>query len=902
MKRFDCILCSFFLIFACSTASASEAWVDSNFGEAHQALGNGTAATITGVLPKTVSEDSAWADVTVDYSPQVDRLGSNLKWIRAEVSAIRTGKVQLKWSLPLIDSASEFRIESTLASNTQGRVFLRIQQTSQPYTVHWEQSILLNQNRETRISNLQLPAIDHSVALLLSLEQPGSYDLYSVKLSRRGAEELAAERAAAVAAAPANLAPATSFPLGLPTGWSVGGRVSLQTEVDFYAADAPGPEGTIPLVIDVKSEGQTYQLFSAPFEVPDPTELYIVSFIATGTGPGTLQVFCDGRPFGEGQYLASPEGTLVRVPFRVDPMSKWIVLHWNGQDDVQIDALNISMGRGLEPFTLPHPAEVALAANFKQNNVFVEGVEAPSIRYALTGDIEGAKLYYRIINLYGEEKRAQPIEIDESNRRGELPLVLPGEARNYGTFRVEAALEREGAAISRPTEVIYHVVPKPRYWGQIAPQSYFGNHFHPHEPHLYAAKAIGINWNRFHGGNAGDTTYWSAVEREKGQWRWNDARIQLYRDADFALCGVWTRVPRWARIERDDAQANGWLDNWWQPRDDAEFAEYVTRSMEHYEGTIDAWQIWNEPWGEFWFKEWREDLNGDQRWHAGETPVEDFAHLSEVAWKASQATGVKVPVLGVGATMGDKGKEWMQDMLDQGVHVLGDVISFHTYFGGDISEAISPNTNTLTQLNDRIFDPIQAHADAADMPVWMTEGNWLLRNTDSGFYNFSVPGEKDPLAIVRENCIRLPLYHATLFSQGVDKVFTYAMNGGYRYFMPQKQGQIYWGSLVTNSGGLHPAGVAYAAMAQRFEQARFLRHLQIDGDTAAFLYESGESGAQGLALFGEKSLNEYLAHFQALGLKVDDFMGNPAQSDIENQLLYIELTDGLDIDAVLNSI
>ncbi len=880
------------LAFATAATWAGEVLVDADFGRATEAVP--AHATIQGVLPAGVTEDSAWADVDIRYVQESDRLGSDLKWVRAELGAIRKGKAQLKWPLAGLDNDGFYRLEATLGAEGGGRAVFRIVENAAPYTVLWEQNVPLGA-RETRSWDFQLAAHSRPASLILALEQAGDYNLYSVQLTRRAAEEIELERAAAIAAAPHNLAPNAGFALGLPTAWSIGQRLSPEHDVTFRPAPEPGPHGTIPLQIDVVRPGVKYDLFSAPFQVADPGQIHVVSFLAKGERDGTLKILCDGKEFGSGTFTATPEGKLAKIPFRVDPHARWIVLQWQGADDLEIDALNVSMGRKAKPFTLPRPAELALAADFLKADVFVEGEGEVELRYHASGETEGASLRLKVTNLYGQTVEAEPFAMDLETRIGNLTPPNPDPSRPYGSFRAEAWLVRDGEKISPVAEVVYHVVQQPAYWGRIAPESRFGNHMHLNERHLHAAKAIGMNWNRFHGGNAESGTYWSSVEPEKGVWRWHKDRLRRYRDAGFALCGVWARVPNWARSARATPEANGWLDNWWQPRDYAEFAEYVRRSATEYAGLIDAWQIWNEPWGEFWFKEWRDDLQGEKRWHPGETPEEDYVALSKAAWEAFQQTGLDMPVIGIGATFGERGKKWMTRMLALDAEQYCSALSFHAYFGGDLALGLDDNSELLRNLERRVFQPVRDDPAAADMPLWMTEGGWLQRRADTGLHHHSVPGPKDALEVVRENAVKVPLYHVILLANGVDKIFTYAINGGPGYYKPYPQGQIDWSSLVTPGGEIHPAATAYAAMAARLDRAQFQREIRLADSSVAYVFQNPD-GTQFLALFGS-NVNDRLP---MLGDQVRDFLGNPAATDIANQLLYVGIPPGASPEQVID--
>lgn len=838
-----------------------------------------------------MEEDSSWADVVVNYEEMADRLGSDLRWIRAQVEDVSRGRVQLRWPLSLSDEGS-YRLETTLSAPAGGRVTLRIIEAQPPFKILWEQIVPLSGARETHRFDFLLPKLTEPAGLIWSVDQPGAYDLYSMRLVRRSPEEMQAERAARIAGASANQAPNSGFSLGLPAAWGVGRQSSMDTDVSFSPADDSSERGTVPLFIQPQRDGVRWELYSAPFQVADPDSLHVLSFWIRGDATGKVRILCDGEEYGVGSFAADSDFTLVRVPFRVNPMARWIVVAWTGTGKLELDALAVTMGRQAIPFTLPGEAEVALAADYDRANVFIQGIDQPELQFALTGNYEGTVLQSRITNFYGQSTQTT---VSQDLASGSFIPTSPDPDRPLGSFRVEAWLERDGNRVSPISEVVYHFVPQPVYWGQIAPESRFGNHFHPYKPHLYGAKAIGVNWNRFHGGNAGNATYWSAVEPNKGDWRWHHERLAQYRESDFALCGVWVRVPNWARIQRAERGMDGWLDNWWQPRSLSEFAEYVRQSVRAYANQIDAWQIWNEPWGEFWFKEWRPELQGADRWHQGDSPDADFLELSRVAWEAAQAAGWDGPVLGIGATFGERGKGWMRRMLNLGAENFSNTLSFHAYFGGDLMQGINPNSGTLIRLQNRIFRPLEDHPQAAEMPIWMTEGGWLLRRPDTGLHKHSVPGPHDPLDVVRENAVKQPLYHAIMLSKGVDKIFSYALNGGYRYYRPVPQGQINWGSLVTPSGELHPHATAYAAMALRFEDAQFLRREQIDEQTVAFVFQTS-TGQKFMALFGT-DLTPYL---DQLNESAVDFLGNPIRPDIIHQLIYAEISEGMLIQEIVS--
>lgn len=376
----------------------AEVILQTTFGQNLQQITDNKSAT--GQIPKDVVEDSGWAKLKVHYSTEIDPYGGVLKWTRAHVQELTNGRAQLKWNIPSPDQTSTYRLNINLASETKSRVTLFVARTESPYTVYWKETFVPGDRREEHLFDFRLPVIEHDISLVLGMDQIGSYDIVSAELTKRSEKEIAEARAEAIAAAPDNLAPNAGFALGLPTAWAAGREFSIRDKVSFKPAAEAGPYGTIPLRIDVIEKGMSYVVYSAPFGIPDPESVYTVSFIAKGEGQGEVKVFADGSSVGSGSYTADPKGKQVDIQFQGKDLVKWYVIHWTGSDDVQIDALNVSLGEQAKPFTLPGKVEVALAAGFEKANVFVEGVDAPAIEYALTGKIEkGMVLKTRTFNL-----------------------------------------------------------------------------------------------------------------------------------------------------------------------------------------------------------------------------------------------------------------------------------------------------------------------------------------------------------------------------------------------------------------------------------------------------------------------------------------------------------------------
>lgn len=836
----------------------------------------------SGHVPAALREDSSWADVSVHYSIETDPLGSGLEWLRASIASIRRGHVQLKHPLTLPAESAIYRLTFTAGSSTSSRLQLTLGGQTPPYATWWETTLTLPPGRHTHTFDFELANPPPAPALFFKLRQPGEVDLYAVTLTRQTRAQLASSLAED-APPTLNAFPWPEFPLGLPEGWNFTEERGAHRYTARVATAQPSPRSTHPLLVTAEPD-RTWSLSSAPFTLPSPVGLHNASAYIRTSSPGRLIVLCDGKELGGIPIPASDQPVRVEVPFNPEMLGRWHVLRWRGQGPAVIEAIQIASGPTAPTYTPAHPASVSVSATRDRGHVFVADADPyPTFHYAVTGQPPaGSRLLFQVTDFYGITTDLPPVTLDSPpSFTGEIAVPLsPG--RPFGSYRVVASLLVDHTPFGLPSEVVIHHVRQPRHWGRLAPESRFGNHFYPSPDHLHAAKAIGTNWNRFHGGNA-QATYWYNVEPREGQWRWGDAYLDPYREAHFSLVGVWFGTPGWARPHRP--QGNGWLDNGWAPRDPAEFSRYVAASLQHYGSKIDAWQIWNEPWGEFWFTEWRPELGSTRQWHPGDNPDRDFAALSQAAWDTARTLAPHLPILGINGTVGERGKNWMARLLRLGAAETSNVLTYHAYLGGDLRQITNPDSGRQRELHNRVFAPIARTPAAANLPIWLTEGNWLQRDIDTGLHLHTVLGHATPLDQVRDNAVLLPVYHVQMFALGTEKVFSYALNGGPEFYRPINPGQINWGALATHARQIHPAATAYSAMAWLLDPAQFLRRTQLDPDTVAFVFTDPDKPDQELTVLVGLDLTPRLPTFGSA--EVLDFLGNPARPDIAHRLLYL---------------
>jgi len=825
-----------------------EAIVDIDFGD-HTALVPVTGPRVSGSLPPGIQEDSAWAKVSVEYTPMHDDLGGGLGWVRARIAEHESGRGQLKCPLPPVGEPTDFRLTVTAASPSASPLALSVMDAGQPYRNHWLKPVGLSADRQTHVFEFTLGPLEQPVGLILNLGQAGAIDLFRLTLVRQSPALLrAAMDRAHPDGGPANVLRHSQFPLGLQAGWSVGVNGSLEHDLEVRPRpDIATGRGTVPLQLRTRSGRGLIELSSPPFAIPVAYRKHTLSLFLRGAFSGALRVLGEGKELAAMEIALDdgPEFRRLHLPFQPLIHGRGHILELRGKGDVLVDALMVGPGEAPLPFAPPPQAEIFLAHDpMAANIVFADDPAPPPVACEVRGAWPaGSRLAFRLYNAYGDVGALPDWTLPDGGRefRGTLPPLPVRADRPLGPQRLEASLVGgDGMLLGPVQELVYHLLPRPRHWGKDAPESPFGVHCNVFEPHLHAAKAMGINWLRTHGPN-GFLTYWSSVEQRQGSFSFPDRYVQLVRERHLNILGVLAECPGWARITRP--QGGAWLDLWWQPRDYAEFGAYVRAIAGHYRGVIDHWQTWNEPWGGFWFKEWDASKEGRDRWSPGPDPLGDYLRLSAVAHAEAKAANPAATVLGINGTAwgGGRGGDWLRRMVAAGGLETCDLPAFHVYHNdsGFFGCPLDPQGFWSRQIEQSIFAPLrEADPDRRRAP-WMTEGKSSEQQRNTALYRHTVLRRNDALALVREHACLLPVYHAVLFANGVDKVFLYSMEA--TRFRPADG--VDWSVLTTKAGELNVSAAAHAAMTSLLEGKRCRERLALAGGVQGFRF-ADEDGAQ----------------------------------------------------------
>jgi len=342
----------------------------------------------------------------------------------------------------------------------------------------------------------------------------------------------------------------------------------------------------------------------------------------------------------------------------------------------------------------------------------------------------------------------------------------------------------------------------------LLPDSPFGVNtaFRPDTPdldaRLRAMQDAGIKWGRQ------DFT-WSRIERKKGEYDFApyDRLVKQCRNHGILLFGNFAYGP-----------------SFYDPRTSEgveAYCNFARAATKHFAGTVDHWQIWNEPNGGFW--------KG--------TP-EQYARLLAASGKAIHDANPKAKVLGLNMAFCDV--LWAEKILKLVPYECFDIACFHPYRPPSAPEdrfdwweldqyvkswhrrdlkpdyplvhmSLLEQTEELIKVMEKFGKP---------KPLWITEMCW---NTHIHPYGTSE---------LRQADLAVRLYTLALASRKIEKVFWWTLkDGGTRQFDQADMVGIMRADLSPKY-----AYYAYAFMTRMLEGKKWTRNEVLGPDVYAVAF------------------------------------------------------------------
>ena len=858
-----------------------------------------TKGRVSGTLAAPWYDNSEWAKVSVKYDV-LDEDGR--KFQRAEVTELETGRAQLAINLPRRTEVKLYQFEMTARASKALPVTLGVRQLGAPYKWPWQVTPKLSSDWQDFSYTFEMPADDTPSGIYFLIDGVGTLDVARLSLKETTAEAMRAQMEAQLPKNGArNLLRQTRFPLGLQSGWwlnPTGIAPGVEAKVCATGdANTAGPSGFPALVIEAP---QTYQLYAAPFALPVPFEKHVASFFLKGTGTGAAIILADGKEIARQNFdLKNADWTRQEISFTPDPLAKIYAMRLNSSAGTMwLDALQVEMGDRATPYAPQMASEIALAAvgsddvNAPSASAFTNiqfADQAPQIEFCATGAPKGSTLSLRVTDLYGREKTLDKIALNGD--KSQTGRVNYADLAQLGAFRVEAQIvDAGGVAVSAPAEIVVNRMRRPRYWNLDAPDSPFGVHTLPTEQNLEMTKAIGINWVRLH--DAGlDLIGWKYLEPEKGIWQFRDAEIERYRAHNLKILGELSTAPEWASYQQDTARKGktAYHDQFFQPKNLADYANYVSVVTKRYDGTIDTYEVGNEPWSREWLAvDWIAGTPSDREgYRTSKNPQKDFAAMMKTAFDAAKAVDPKLTIVGFNTSAAPENTEahingtaWTKGVADNGGLAASDVISYHQYpstQAGYPGDEVERGVATAT-------GPIADKAGKLPRPLWLSEGG-AVNNMPRyiGMYRLTAPNLDAENSTLQAD--RLMRFQVALLSQNVSKIFLYSMHAHNFFGVKDK-----WSLLVNADNSLNPAGVAQSNLAWQLEDTRFVKRIAVADGVYAYLFQNTKGAPRAVGVLARQKNSPYNLS-RAANLSSVDLWGNAVAvgTALGDSLVYVSL-------------
>lgn len=784
---------------------------------------------ITGSLPPGWSDNTSWKkDVVADYKPASE---GPRKFLCIQQTS--GDGLQFMHRLPGLEKENGY-YRLTFTARCRTGVSLTVRDMGAPYSIRAPFSPATDGQWRDFSYDFRLSRHSQEIGLYIYLAGNGRLDLEKLKLIKLSEQDLIAEiKARYPQAGSGNLVSASVFPLGLQSGWSIDRDYSDgdQVQVDSDSSIA-GPSGCAALRINATDKG--IRIYSAPFGVPWSFETHVLSVSVRGNWNGNLRVTSgSGQVCGQlALTLSGGQWQRVELPFKPVLLAPSHTLRLEGKGTLWLDGLQVEHGAKATAYAPQKPMEVSLALPASDAAIarvqFLD--EPPQIKFAAVGKVPGAVVKTRLVTMYGDEKLLPSIPLHSANS-GSIAYE-PFASHRLGPYRLEAWIENgSGQRVSPFNEMVFYRLRRPRYWGQDAPDSFFGTHTLSTNRHLAMAKAVGVNWVRLH--DAG-TEYigWCFLEPEKGKWQFRDADLERYRNHHLKILGLLSTSPGWATILRKPSTS--YFARYLEPLSMDDWANAVRTIVNHHRRLIDSYEIWNEPWGSsFWsFKvNPKPGRSGHDQFLPSDTPSKDYAQLQKVAYHAAHAAFPGVTIVGFNTYGAANGTKWTRDLLEFGGIGTCDAVSYHHYENGLTGFPTDPTERAYQAA----LGPIIEKLGRVPKPVWMSEGAPLSGDVSNGFYRYTLPYENgnDNWRIAD----RLARFVITRKANGEAREFLYTMHGHSTF-----GGPVEWTTLVTAEGFLHPSAAAHSALAWLLEDTRFVKRVTLAEGVYAYLF-SGTKGA-----------------------------------------------------------
>ncbi|OGV38550.1 MAG: hypothetical protein A2X48_00750 [Lentisphaerae bacterium GWF2_49_21] len=691
-------------------------------------------AEISGETGANWGDNSSWAEVGVSYSgdevnPHSGKLSQHI-----DVKRVTSGAVQFTHSFQA-EKGKIYRGRLWLRGTGGTTITYGFRQADAPYqTIGTESATLSPEWREYSIE-AEMPK-DDKVFFMIWVNSPSSFWMDDANIDIVEFKPVPPPEG--------NMLANASFEAGIPGNWAyhAEGSDSLKfRDIRPKSAD-DGAAGSKSMSIEIPKESSG--TLRSPMIIPSKGQAYSISIWLKATREVKIHLGLADTKIWSPKLSVGPEWKRFTFGGKLDTFKKFTWLQINfpqDKEDYTVFVDGIMLEAKAEPskeYSSSFPYEFMIDTD-RVGHIFFDEEKAMFKISAAPSPKDDVKAKIVVQDFSGKELGASSFKLT-----GDGMFIINADNLKRGMFKLNAMLvDAEGKQISHTEELTWARIPRPAEMGD-GRNSYFGIHTPMVGEYIQIARLTGQRWVRLH--DSSMIAKWKSLEPVEGEYKFYDEGISQAKKEGLMILGMLDGAPPWM-----GSKDRGGYWSFWTIPTRADWKEkwrnYCDTAITHYKGRIDHWEIWNEPWGQ-WFLE----AGGDPKMY-----VEFMRQAKESAAKNNPSA----TIVGVDAYAGHD--KWTEGALQGGTDVF-DVFSFHDY-----SDAIAGGAGTANRCLQQADQWRKWQERFGKVkPIWNTEGgvfelgSFLKPNANGLKYNVQ------PAYIVRfDTCLR---------AAGVQKFFYYAIH------------------------------------------------------------------------------------------------------------------------------
>lgn len=754
------------------------------------------------------SDNSGWADVTVKYSAERAEAHSNQSQ-KIDCVDFKSGAVQFVQSGVKISKGQNYTISIWMKGDVDSPVQILARRRGNPYTTYFSKSFKVDNTWRKYDFNVIAAGDDPDAYFMVSFASAGTLWLDDVTMTAGGA------RRSSALPLVGNLITNGSFEVGLDR-WGINIREAGGYEYEMpVEASKQQPVvdvnnakiGRASLKIIIPKHGRA--LLTSPYVKVNAGRKYSLSLWAAADKRRQVRIGVGAGNFGQSRSLAETVQVgrvWKRYTFSaVLPSSPgdayYVFLESIGDGVIWVDGVQLEEGDPTQ-YVSHGLAEIGL----KREGVatlYEVGKDAPLA--AAVSSEKGGNFHVSIRSVSYEGTTSFLWQGDVAlapNESHEVNFRCP--AAHPGYYKLIADVSEAGKVLDSSEMAIGFVAKRS---GMSTLDSPFGGHAQFSPESLNKMKMLGVGWLRMHPPLG---TKWFVVEKDKGKFVFQDQPIRLAKSMGFNILGSLDTTPRWASTAPPDQSGQG-MGSYrsYPPRNLSDWEDYVYRTVSHYKGIIDYWEVWNEPDSGGFLKV--AGLMGEFNKPAV------YAELLKTAYIAAKRANPNAVIVG-GVGTGQPPTAWVKSIFKHDAYRYMDVLSFHFYTDGRPGDALDTPTGVFV---GQIRSLMRNYGNGKEKPIWESESGIMHPSTNYQNILEVSPGYSMSAA---DSVAYLIRNYAYLLASGVSKWFYYSMFTSHQIDRNDATGFFEW------DGSPRPMALAYANLVNMIDGKQYSRTLEFGKD------------------------------------------------------------------------